>query len=139
MPPSSPTPCDTEWPQNRSKRVRKTLIYCYSQMCFRPFDCKDHSVEVLETCSPRQRRLLGDLGTDWRPGAYFYGPKDQAEVLGYAEPDSALSGVDFPSPSTATYTAVAEVTLTTPDPSARSASTSTVTVTELSPARTVSV
>lgn len=68
---------------NRGKRARKTLIYCYSQMCFRQFDFKGHSPEVLEACSPRQRRLLGDLGVDWRPGAYFYGPKDQLEVVGY--------------------------------------------------------
>lgn len=67
---------------NRGKRARKSLIYCYSQMCFRPFDFGDHSAEVLDACTPRQRRLLGDLGTDWRPGAYFYGPKDQAEIMG---------------------------------------------------------
>ena len=37
--------------------------------------------EVLDLCTPRQRRLLGDLGTKWRPGAYFYGPKDQIEII----------------------------------------------------------
>ena len=25
---------------------------------------------------------LGDLGSAWRPGAYFYGPKDQTKVMG---------------------------------------------------------
>ena len=67
---------------NRGSRARKSLIYCYSQMCFRAFDFKEHSPETLERCTPRQRRLLGDLGVDWRPGAYFYGPKDQLEVMG---------------------------------------------------------
>jgi hypothetical protein len=67
---------------NRGNRARKSLIYCYSQMCFRPFDFDEHSATTLERCTPRQRRLLGDLGTVWRPGAYFYGPKDQVKVMG---------------------------------------------------------
>lgn len=67
--------------RTRSKRTRKTLIYCYSQMCFRPFDYKEASPALWERCTPRQRRLLGDLGADWRPGAYFYSPKDQVEVM----------------------------------------------------------
>ena len=29
----------------------------------------------------RQRRLLGDLGYDLRPGSYFYVPPDQTEVI----------------------------------------------------------
>ncbi len=66
---------------NRSKRARKTLIYCYSQMCFRPFDFQQPSPEVMEKCTPRQRRLLGDLGKEWRAGAYFYAPEDQEEVM----------------------------------------------------------
>ena len=66
---------------NRSRRSRKTLIYCYSQMCFRAFDFDGHTPEVLDRCTPRQRRLLGDLGADWRPGAYFYSPEDQPKVI----------------------------------------------------------
>lgn len=66
---------------NRSRRSRKSLIYCYSQHCFRCFDFDGHDPDVLEKCTPRQRRLLGDLGRDWRPGAYFYSPKDQPEVM----------------------------------------------------------
>jgi hypothetical protein len=68
---------------NRSQRARKTLIYCYSQMCFRPFDFQQPAPEVIEKCTPRQRRLLGDLGKDWRPGAYFYAPEDQEEMMQY--------------------------------------------------------
>jgi hypothetical protein len=67
--------------RNISKRARKTLIYCYSQMCFRPFDYVKPSAELLERCTPRQRRLLGDTGSDWRPGSYFYAPQDQMEVI----------------------------------------------------------
>jgi hypothetical protein len=67
---------------NHGSQLRKSLIYCYSQMCFRTFDFDEHSDEVMTRCTPRQKRLLGDLGVDWRPGAYFYGPKDQAKVMG---------------------------------------------------------
>jgi hypothetical protein len=50
-------------------------------MCFRPFDFNGHSPHVLEQCTARQRRLLGDLGREWRPGAYFYSPEDQEVVI----------------------------------------------------------
>ena len=68
---------------NHAHRARKTLIYCYSQMCFRTFDFLQHAPEVLKKCTARQRRLLGDLGRDWRPGAYFYAPEDQGKVMKY--------------------------------------------------------
>ena len=66
---------------NKSRRARKTLIYGYGQLCFRTFDFDGHSEEVMKQCTPRQRRLLGDLGSDWRPGAYFYSPADQEKVM----------------------------------------------------------
>ncbi len=66
---------------NLSKRSRKSLIYCYSQMCFRPFDFYTQPPEILKRCTPRQQRLLGDLGDRARPGAYFYSPKDQVELM----------------------------------------------------------
>ena len=66
---------------NRSRRVRKSLIYCYSQMCFRTFGFNRHAPDLLDRCTPRQRRLLGDLNRKWQPGAYFYGPEDQAAVI----------------------------------------------------------
>ena len=47
---------------NRSEQPRKTLIYCYSHQCFRPFDYEKASPELLERCTPRQRRLIGDIG-----------------------------------------------------------------------------
>lgn len=67
---------------NRGRRNRKSLICCYSHHCFMQFDFNVIDPDVLQRCSPRQRRLLGDLGANWRPGAYFYSPKDQEEVIG---------------------------------------------------------
>lgn len=65
---------------NRSDYARKTLIYCYNHHCFRPYDYKEPSPELLERCTSRQRRLLGDIG-EWQPGSYFYSPSDQEEVM----------------------------------------------------------
>ena len=36
---------------------------------------------VAARCTPRQRRLLGDLGYNFRPGSYTYVPEDQLEVI----------------------------------------------------------
>lgn len=66
---------------NRARRARKSLIYCYSQMCFRPFDFYVQPPEILDRSTPRQRRLLCDLGDSARPGAYFYSPADQAALM----------------------------------------------------------
>ena len=65
---------------NRSSDARKTLIFCYNHHCFRAYDYKEPSPELLERCTPRQRRLLGDIG-EWQPGSYFYSPADQEEVM----------------------------------------------------------
>ena len=59
---------------------RKTLLYNYCQMFVRWYDF-EVPPDILAQCTPRQRRLLGDLGYDFRPGSYFYGPKDQEEVI----------------------------------------------------------
>ena len=66
---------------NHSKRARKTMIFGYSQMFFRTFGYDLPSQEVLDRCTPRQRRLLGELGYEWRPGAHFYAPDDQVELM----------------------------------------------------------
>lgn len=71
---------------NRSEHARKTLIYCYSHQCFRPFDYEKASPELMARCTPRQRRLIGDIG-EWKPGSYFYSPGDQVEVIDGKEPD----------------------------------------------------
>ncbi len=67
--------------RNLSGHARKTLLYNYCQLWVRSYD--HHAIpDVAQRCTPRQRRLLGDLGYDFRPGSYFYVPKDQEEVIG---------------------------------------------------------
>ncbi len=65
---------------NRSNSARKTLIYCYNHHCFRAYDYREASPDLLARCTPRQRRLIGDIG-EWQPGSYFYSPSDQEEVM----------------------------------------------------------
>ena len=65
---------------NRSGKARKTLLYNYCQMFARGYDFAV-SAKVPVGCTPRQRRLLGDLGYDFRPGAYFYAPRDQVAMI----------------------------------------------------------
>jgi hypothetical protein len=57
---------------NMAGSARKTLLYNYCQMFVRSYD---------HETTPRQRRLLGDLGYDFRPGSYFYVPTDQESVI----------------------------------------------------------
>ncbi len=66
--------------RNDSGKPRKSLLYNYCQLWVR---CYDFAAipSVAQHATPRQRRLLGDLGYDFRPGSYFYVPKDQAEVI----------------------------------------------------------
>ena len=66
--------------KNLSGKPRKTLLYNYCQLFLRQYDF-EITTAVAEFCSPRQRRLLGDLGYDFRPGSYFYVPKDQEQVI----------------------------------------------------------
>lgn len=65
---------------NRSGKARKTILYNYCQMFVR---CYDFEVvpEIAQRCTPRQRRLLGDLGYAFRPGSYFYAPRDQVALI----------------------------------------------------------
>lgn len=65
---------------NLSGRSRKTLLYNYCQMFVRSYD-HELTPEVEGALSPRQRRLLGDLGHSFRPGSYFYVPADQHDVI----------------------------------------------------------
>ena len=66
---------------NRSRRTRKSLIFGYSQLFLRSFGYDRPSPELLAQCTPRQRRLLGDMGRAWHPGAYFKPPQDQVELM----------------------------------------------------------
>jgi hypothetical protein len=65
---------------NHSGKARKTLLYNYCQMFIRWYDF-DRVSEVGDQCSPRQRRLLGDLGHEFRPGDFFYVPQDQDSMI----------------------------------------------------------
>ena len=65
---------------NNSGRARKTLLYNYSQLFMRAYDY-DGVHPLAQKGTPRQRRLMGDLGYEWRPGSYFYVPEDQVEVI----------------------------------------------------------
>lgn len=56
------------------------LLYNYCQLWVRCYDYNEVP-NIAQRCTPRQRRLLGDLGYDFMPGSYFYVPKDQAAVI----------------------------------------------------------
>ncbi|MEK9904789.1 MAG: phytanoyl-CoA dioxygenase family protein [Rhodospirillales bacterium] len=66
---------------NYSGKARKTLLYNYCQLFIRAYDFGSLPTKLLEKMTPRQRRLMGDLGHDWRPGDFFYVPEDQTEVI----------------------------------------------------------
>ena len=68
---------------NISDTARSTLIYNYSQMFVRQYDYREGDSPFMErfNYTKRQRRLMGDLGHPHRPGAYFYSPLDQKEVM----------------------------------------------------------
>ncbi|POF27790.1 phytanoyl-CoA dioxygenase family protein [Roseibium marinum] len=67
---------------NRSKRSRKTLFVGYSPTFMRPYDYQSIDVKTLAVATPRQRRLLGDLGGwDWRAGCHYYSGPDQEEIM----------------------------------------------------------
>jgi len=65
---------------NRAGKSRYCLLYNYCQMFVRSYD-HELTPEVDGALSPRQRRLLGDLGHSFRPGSYFYVPEDQEAVI----------------------------------------------------------
>ncbi|MXW52751.1 MAG: hypothetical protein F4X44_02455 [Gammaproteobacteria bacterium] len=64
---------------NKSGDLRKTLLFNYWQMFMRQYDF-EITPAIAEWSFPRNRHLLGDLGYDFRPGSYFYEPRDQVEV-----------------------------------------------------------
>ncbi|MEM7539371.1 MAG: phytanoyl-CoA dioxygenase family protein [Chloroflexota bacterium] len=65
--------------KNLSGKSRKVILYNYCQLWVRCYDY--NQIPDTSGFTPRQRRLLGDLGYDFCPGSYFYVPKDQAEVM----------------------------------------------------------
>jgi phytanoyl-CoA hydroxylase len=66
---------------NRSGRERKSVILRFGHLWHRPFDHGHVEEEVLRQLSPRQRRILGDLGPSPNPKE-FYKPPQQLELMG---------------------------------------------------------
>jgi ectoine hydroxylase-related dioxygenase (phytanoyl-CoA dioxygenase family) len=66
---------------NHSGKARKTILYNYCQMFMKPYDFGGPVKSLFDKCTPRQRRLLGDLGHDFRPGDFFYAPLDQEALM----------------------------------------------------------
>jgi hypothetical protein len=66
---------------NHSGKARKTILYNYCQMFMKPYDFGGPVKSLFDKCTPRQRRLLGDLGHDFRPGDFFYAPLDQEKLM----------------------------------------------------------
>ncbi len=67
--------------RNSSTVTRKNIQYGYNQMFFRNFDYDPIPPEVIAACTPRQRRLLGDLGPDGKPSQHFYPPRDHLKLM----------------------------------------------------------
>jgi len=65
---------------NGSDEVRRSFTLRYGQMWARPFDYEKCPKDVLARMTPRQRRMMGDLGENYTPTDYFK-PKDQIEVI----------------------------------------------------------
>lgn len=66
---------------NLSTLTRKNIQYGYNQLFFRNFDYDPIPPAVMALATPRQRRLLGDMGPNARPSFHFYPPKDQVALM----------------------------------------------------------
>ncbi len=65
---------------NRSTKDRISVIYGYNHSFMRAYDYSNVSENLLERCTLRQRRLLGDMGSDM-PQRHYYLPKDQVNII----------------------------------------------------------
>jgi hypothetical protein len=50
-------------------------------MFFRNYDYDPIPESVMEAATPRQRRLLGDLGPGGKPSQHFYPPRDHLKLM----------------------------------------------------------
>ena len=66
---------------NLSRMTRKNIQYGYNQMFFRNFDYDPIPPAVLAACTPRQRRLLGDMGPGGKPNHHFDPPRDHLRLM----------------------------------------------------------
>jgi hypothetical protein len=67
--------------RNTSTVTRKNIQYGYNQSFFRNYDYDPVPPEVLERCTPRQRRLLGDHGPGAKPSQHFYPGRDHLKLM----------------------------------------------------------
>jgi hypothetical protein len=68
--------------ENRSTRTRETLFIGYSHLFMRPYDYETLDKSTMAAATPRQRRLLGDLGGwKWRCGCHFYSGPDHLDLI----------------------------------------------------------
>ncbi|MBV7338792.1 phytanoyl-CoA dioxygenase family protein [Chloroflexi bacterium TSY] len=65
---------------NEGKDVRRSVTFRYGQLWSRPWDYEKAPPEVLTRMTPRQRRLMGEIGSSSGPGAY-YAPEDQLDII----------------------------------------------------------
>ena len=65
---------------NEGEGVRRSVTFRYGQLWSRPWDYEKAPPEVLARMTPRQRRLMGDIGPNSAPGAY-YAPEDQLDII----------------------------------------------------------
>ena len=72
--------------------VRRSVTFRYGQMWCRPYDYEKAPAEILDRMTPRQRRMMGDMGPGYTATDYFK-PKDQLEVI--------LEGIDQEEPALA--------------------------------------
>lgn len=68
---------------NRATASRKSIIIGYCQNFVRPYDYVEQTQETLKACkTPRQRRLLGDLGGwAYRPGCQHHPAPDHETLM----------------------------------------------------------
>ena len=67
---------------NTSTVTRKNIQYGYNQMFFRNYDYGERvPPSVLAAATPRQRRLLGDMGPGGKPSQSFYPPRDHLTLM----------------------------------------------------------
>ena len=65
---------------HRGEGVRRSVTLRYGQMWCRPYDYEKAPAQVLERMTPRQRRLMGDMGPEYTATDYFK-PHDQLETI----------------------------------------------------------
>lgn len=77
---------------HKGDSVRRSVTLRYGQQWCRPYDYEKAPAEVIDRMTPRQRRLMGDMGPGYTATDYFK-PKDQLEVI--------LDGLEMEEPALA--------------------------------------